>query len=94
MAWVAMVTLILIIVKPVTLSFFQLTTTGSITCLAWLIIFYFARLSFGKQVYFVISVIVMMLGYSGLLFFELYDPIWVFIDRQVLFLFYYLWVHI
>lgn len=74
--------LIMLIIMPFSLSIFNLTISVSACVLLILGYFISARLSFMNQVYFVISIIIVTLGYAGLLFFELYDPVWVFIERK------------
>ncbi|MCJ8006687.1 hypothetical protein ACFFF5_01790 [Lederbergia wuyishanensis] len=80
----AMFTLLFIIIKPMTFRFYSLHIT--MPSLLILVICYFlaSRLPMKKQLHLIFSVFTLMIGYTGFLLFEMYDPIWMFIDRVAL----------
>ncbi|MCR2820249.1 YphA family membrane protein [Lederbergia panacisoli] len=81
---IASCALLLIILKPLTIRFYFLHISGS--SLLILIICYYlsSKLPFKKQLHLLFSVFTLMVGYAGFLLFEMYDPIWMFMDRVVL----------
>ncbi|MBS4199517.1 hypothetical protein KHA93_07610 [Bacillus sp. FJAT-49732] len=81
---IAMFSLIFIIIKDFSFSSYSLhLTVPSILMLA--ICYYLAsRLPLKKQLHLLFTVFTLMIGYTGFLLFEMYDPIWMFIDRVVL----------
>lgn len=81
---VAAFILIIIIFVPVKMDVGPLTLTGPALLMLLSSYYMAAKFTFRKQVYLLFSIIALMLGYTGFLLMELYDPIWVIIDRRIL----------
>ncbi|GIN21043.1 YphA family membrane protein [Siminovitchia fordii] len=80
----AMVSLMLIILHPktLTISFFQIGASSFILmCSAYLLVYQGTWL---KKIYLFFSVMIIMFGYVGFYLLELYDPVWVLVDRKFL----------
>ncbi len=81
---IAIVSLLLLISYPIQLYVFKLPLHGAILLLLLTGYILAARLSFFKQIYLSIAIVTTTLGYAGLHLVEMYDPIWVLIDRRVI----------
>lgn len=85
MRWsVATLSLILIILHPITIPIFAIQISG--TGLFLLLISYFAtsKLPIKQQLHLLFSVFTVMIGFAGFLLLEMFDPIWMFLDRKIL----------
>ncbi|WP_062104795.1 YphA family membrane protein [Bacillus niameyensis] len=76
--------LIIIIFVPVKMDVGPLTLSGPALFLLFACYYMAAKFTLKKQIYLLFSVIALMLGYTGFLLMELYDPIWVIIDRRII----------
>lgn len=80
----AIIFLLLIILYPVQLSLFQLNFNGAIFLLLLSGYMLAATKPFIKNIYLCLAILITMLGYAGLHLLEMYDPIWVLVDRRLL----------
>ncbi|GIN56491.1 hypothetical protein [Lederbergia ruris] len=81
---IALFALVMIICLPLKISFngFMMSGQGLIVLIACYMIM--VKLSFKKQFILLISIFSLLLGYTGLRLFELYDPILMIVDRKIL----------
>jgi len=47
--------------------------------------YYIAHFKYRKILYMLISIFIIMIGYAGLLLIELYDPVWIVINRTIMY---------
>ncbi|MEC1374807.1 hypothetical protein P9D39_10920 [Heyndrickxia oleronia] len=82
---IAFLSLLLLIVYPFSISLFSIPMQLSSIILLIICYFYFSKLKFWKKVYMFLAIFIIMIGYSGFSLLELYDPVWIFMDRKFLF---------
>lgn len=84
----AALALLLIILFDLNVQIFSMTISAP-ACLLLLIGYvYTSMLSAGKKFYMIFSVLIIMMGYAGFLMLEMYDPIWLIVDRRIILLFF------
>ncbi|MBS4217295.1 hypothetical protein KHA96_03090 [Bacillus sp. FJAT-49711] len=81
---IALFALLFIILKSFSIRFYFFHISGPSILILIICYFLASKLSFKKQLHLLFSVFTLMLGYAGFLLFEMYDPIWMFMDRVVL----------
>lgn len=81
---VAMVTLLLIILHPISFNIYSFHITASSIPLLFTAYLSIAQATFLKKIYLFFSVMIIMFGYAGFYLLELYDPVWVLMDRKIL----------
>lgn len=82
--YASVLSLLLIILQSVSFTLFSLTISASsipLILTAYLSIY---QVSFFKKIYLFFSVMIIMFGYAGFFLFEMYDPVWVLLDRKIL----------
>lgn len=77
-------TLLMVIVYPVSVTIFTIEFTGPALLLVMTAFLLISRVPFRKKIYLFFSVMMIMFGYAGFFLLELYDPVWVLIDRKIL----------
>ncbi|MGE8204344.1 YphA family membrane protein [Heyndrickxia sp. NPDC080065] len=82
--WLAFYSLILLILFPYKVNLFTITFQIPSLVILTVSYYYLTTLSFLKKMYMIISIFIMMTGFSGFLLLELYDPVWVLVDRRIL----------
>lgn len=84
---IAAIILLLIILMPVHFDINRITISGSAIFLLLLCYIIMTRLPFRKQLYLLFSIIAVMIGFAGLQLLELYDPVWMMLDRRIVYSF-------
>lgn len=84
---IAVFALVILNISPFIISIFSIEISGSAFILLLINYFLASKFSLSKKLFLLFSATALMIGYTGLLLFEMYDPIWVFIDRKILFCF-------
>ncbi|WP_126051059.1 YphA family membrane protein [Siminovitchia acidinfaciens] len=82
--YAALLSLLLIILQPISFTFYSLNVSASSFLLIFSAYLSIYRGSFFKKIYLFFSVMIIMLGYAGFFLLELYDPVWVILDRKIL----------
>ncbi|WP_430413634.1 YphA family membrane protein [Lederbergia citrea] len=81
---IAAIALILIILQPTAITIFSMTISGPALLLILICYYSVSKLKMSKQVYVFFTVLALMVGYAGFLLFEMYDPVWMIIDRRIM----------
>ncbi|EIJ78696.1 hypothetical protein PB1_14099 [Bacillus methanolicus PB1] len=74
--------LVIIILSPIHFSVFHFQVYAAVVFIFFSIMMDISRLRNGTILYFFISSFIIMLAYVSFLMFELYDPVWVIINRD------------
>lgn len=86
--FIAITALILIILYPLELQVFTFLITGPACVLVIIGYVYMAKLPLGKKFFLLFSILILMLGYTGFLLLEMYDPVWIMVDRRIIICFF------
>ncbi|MFK4997757.1 hypothetical protein ACI2OX_10675 [Bacillus sp. N9] len=77
--------LLLLILFPVHLSLKFMLMSGPTIIILFIGYYFLSKLSWKQKLYVSGSIMCLSIGYAGFRLFEMYDPIWVFIDRKSFF---------
>ncbi|MBS4209755.1 hypothetical protein [Bacillus sp. FJAT-50079] len=80
--------LLLLILFPVHLSLKFMLMSGSTIIILFIGYYFLSKLPWKQKLYVSGAILSLSIGYSGFRLFEIYDPIWVFIDRKSFFCFF------
>lgn len=80
----AVLSLLLLVFSSVSFSVKSITVNGAAMLLMTGSFMVISKWPFIKKAYFVFSALTVMLGYAGSHLLELYDPVWVLIDRKII----------
>lgn len=87
-AHIAALALLLICLFGLNVQIFSMIISAPACVLLLLGYVYTAALSSGRKFYMIFSVLIIMIGYAGFLMLEMYDPIWLIVDRRIILLFF------
>ncbi|MED1204887.1 hypothetical protein [Heyndrickxia acidicola] len=80
----AALSLILIISYPYSIPIFSFSIKLPALLLLAIGYYYLNSLSFTRKLYMILSVMIITSGFTGAMLMELYDPIWMFMDRRLM----------
>jgi type III secretory pathway component EscS len=80
----AVLSLILIISFPFSVPIFSFTIKLPAVIFLAVGYYYINSLPFTRKLYMILSVMIITAGFTGALLMELYDPIWMFMDRRII----------
>lgn len=81
---IAALSLLLLVFSSVSFSVKSITVNGAVILLMTGSCMVISKWPFIKKAYFVFSALTVMVGYAGSYLLELYDPVWVLIDRKLI----------
>lgn len=81
---IAALSLLLLVVSSISFSVKSVTVNGAAILLMMGSCVVISKWSFLQKMYFIFSALTIMVGYAGAYLLELYDPVWVFLDKRIL----------
>ncbi|WP_335869734.1 YphA family membrane protein [Bacillus sp. 2205SS5-2] len=82
---IALVTLIQVVVYPFQFQIGEMMIQGPFFVLGIFLFIWLARYEIYQKIYFLLTVWITGMFYASFLFIEVYDPIWIVLDRRLLF---------